>query len=121
MVCNQLEDMTFIAGDYKFLIFDVYDGETQQPVDLTLFKEIRWILFPYGNPTNPILNLSCEVVAEDHKKFQVSIKSEYTENLIGLFIQQAILTDNAGKEFVPAQGQFEIIPQGERDNAIIIE
>jgi hypothetical protein len=121
MICNQLAEMTFIAGDYKFLEFQVFDGETQTLVDLSLFKEIRWVLFPYGNSENPILNLKGSVVASDNTKFDVSIKSEYTENLVGLFVQQVTLIDMANKEFVPAQGYFEIIPKGQKDNSIIIE
>lgn len=117
----ELETVSWIAGSFQELEFQVKSPDVTEPVDLVIFSEIRWVLFRYGDPDNPILNLRGHVVASDTSKFNVYVLSEYTSELDGLFVQQPVLIDGEGKEFRPAQGQIHISAQGKKDNSITIE
>lgn len=119
---KELEFDTWIGGDYKEFEFTVKDQDNPlDPVDLTTFLEIRWILFRYGDSENPLLNLLGHVVAEDNSKFDVYIDSEYTKDISGLFLHQPVLIDSSGREFRPAQGGINIIPRGQGQNSQIIQ
>lgn len=117
----ELDTIEFIAGNFNNMEFTVKDGETGELLDLSTFSGVRWVLFPYGDPDSPILNLLGEVVSTDYSKFIVYIKSEYTKGLEGLYVQQPVLIDNRGKEFRPAQGYVNIIARGNGDNSVIVE
>ena len=79
---------------------------------------IRWILFRYGDPDNPLLNLKGIAVADDVSKFVVYVESELTKDLEGAYVQQPVLIDSSGKEFRPTQGQINIIARGNEGNSI---
>lgn len=117
----ELETVSWIAGSFQELEFQIKSPDVSEPVDLTIFSDIRWVLFRYGDPDNPILNLKGHVVASDTSKFNVYVLSEYTKDLDGLFVHQPVLIDSEGKEFRPSQGQIHISAQGKKDNSILIE
>lgn len=120
--CLELPEAQWIGGNFETFEFTVHDlQDPTVPVDLTVFREIRWILFYYGDSENPILNLTGHIVVSDHSKFNVYIKSEYTDDLNGLFQHQPVLIDNSRKEFRPAQGLINIIPRGMSENSQYIE
>lgn len=113
---------TWIASDFQELEFAVYNFITQEPVDLTTFSEVGWVLFRYGNSGNPVLTLKGTVVALDNSKFDVYVDSELTENLGGeAYIQQPFLIDSNGTQFWPAQGLVYILSRGNKDNSDYIQ
>lgn len=119
---NELEADTWIGGNfntYEFLVVDATNPT--EPVDLTIFTEIRWCLFRYGDFEHPILNLLGIIQSTNHAMFLVSIDSKYTEDLSGLFIHQPILVDGAGRQFIPAQGLINIIPRASYEDSLVIE
>lgn len=119
---DELQTERWIGSDFQELEFTVIDSVTGEPVDLTTFQEIRWVLFRYGDPDNPLLNLIGTVVASDSSKFNVYVESEFTRDLGGnLYVQQPVLIDSQGKEFRPAQGQIEIASRGNGDNSDYIQ
>lgn len=122
MASYELENDTWIAGDYNIYEFIVSDYDSpDEAVDLTTFLEIRWILFRYGDSETPVLNLLGEVDASDHAKFSVNIESEYTRDLKGLFVHQPLLIDSNGREFRPAQGVVNMISRGKGENSQFIQ
>lgn len=119
---DELQTERWIGSDFQELEFTVIDSVTGEPVDLTTFQEIRWVLFRYGDPDNPLLNLIGTVVASDSSRFNVYIESEFTRDLGGnLYVQQPVLIDSQGKEFRPAQGQINIASRGDGDNSDYIQ
>lgn len=119
---DELQTERWIGSDFQELEFTVIDSVTGEPVDLTTFQEIRWVLFRYGDPDNPLLNLIGTVVASDSSKFNVYVESEFTRDLGGnLYVQQPVLIDSQGKEFRPAQGQIDIASRGNGDNSDYIQ
>ena len=119
---DELQTERWIGSDFQELEFTVIDSVTGEPVDLTTFQEIRWVLFRYGDPDNPLLNLIGTVVASDSSKFNVYVESEFTRDLGGnLYVQQPVLIDSQGKEFRPAQGQIDIASRGDGDNSDYIQ
>ena len=119
---DELQTERWIGSDFQELEFTVIDSVTGEPVDLTTFQEIRWVLFRYGDPDNPLLNLIGTVVASDSSKFNVYVESEFTRDLGGnLYVQQPVLIDSQGKEFRPVQGQIDIASRGNGDNSDYIQ
>lgn len=119
---SELQTESWIGADFQELEFQVFDSVTQGPVDLTTFQEIRWVLFRYGDPDNPLLNLVGTVVATDPSKFNVYVNSEFTTDLGGsLYVQQPVLIDSQGKEFRPAQGQIHLVARGNGENSTYIQ
>ena len=119
---DELQTERWIGSDFQELEFTVIDSVTGEPVDLTTFQEIRWVLFRYGDPDNLLLNLIGTVVASDSSKFNVYVESEFTRDLGGnLYVQQPVLIDSQGKEFRPAQGQIDIASRGNGDNSDYIQ
>lgn len=118
---EELSPISFIAGHYQELEFTVTDTITKEPVDLVTFNSIKWVLFRFGDPENPLLTLDGHVVADDASKVDVFIDSEYTKDLDGFYVHQLILTDSNDKEFRPAQGGISIVPRGWEENSLIIQ
>lgn len=112
---------SFIAGAFRELVFKVIDDGTKEDIDLTTFQDIRWLLFPYGNPYTPSLDLEGTVLPSDTSSFNVILKSEYTKELTALYIQQVLLIDSNGKEFRPIYGQIEIITRAFEENSMFTE
>lgn len=118
---QELQSVSWISADFQELEFTITDSVSNEPVDLSVFSDIRWVLFRYGDPNNPLLNLQGTVVASDTSKFNVYVNSEFTRDISGLFVQQPILIDSSYKEFRPVQGQVNIIPGGQRENSEYIQ
>lgn len=117
---GELDEFSFIAGNFQELEFQVRDMETSEPVDLNDLNEIRWVLFRYGDVDNPLLSLKGVVSLTDPSIFRITIKTDYTKDLSGLFMHQPILIDGEGREFSPAQGLINIISRANRENSNII-
>ena len=119
---QEFETISFVGGDFQQLEFFIKDTESDDPVDLSTFEEVRWILFRYGDPNNPILNLNGEVVASNTSIFNVYLESDLTKNLGGgLYVHQPALIDSKGKEFRPGQGHINIMPRGNGENSEYIQ
>ena len=115
---DELPVESWIASDFQTLEFSVHDVDTGEPVDCHMMQSIRWILFRYGDPDNPLLNLKGIAVADDVSKFVVYVESELTKDLEGAYVQQPVRKDSSGKEFRPTQGQINIIARGNEGNSI---
>ena len=115
-----LPDETFISGHFHELSFGFVDAESNEPVDLTTFEDVRWVLFRSGDPNTPLLNLQGVVLASDSSSFIVYIKSDYTKDVSGLFVQQVLLIDGVGNKKYPCEGYVNIKPRGEEENSLTI-
>ena len=55
-----LPDETFISGHFHELTFGFVDAESNEPVDLTTFEDVRWVLLlSISNPTTPKMCPDC--------------------------------------------------------------
>lgn len=104
---NQLGEFAMIAGDSETLEFSYFykDGT---PLDLSS-STARWRLCYVGQPDVAVLDLPGEIFGGNN--FVVKLSISNTENLSGKFIQQPVLVDYKGDEYVYQQGVITIIPK----------
>jgi hypothetical protein len=109
-LCSTLTEITFIAGTYKELTFDVYRA-SGSPIDISSWT-YGWVLSPFGQPSvasvtkNGIFRTDCT----DKNRFTIYLYSSDTSGLSGKYIQQPIITATADYEFRTGQGYINIIP-----------
>ena len=103
-VVNSLSEEQFIAGGEQYFEFKIYDSETGTAIDISDVN----LTFSMNSMTEPSSFNSLSIVAEhkDINTFRVTITSEMTKNLRGVYLQQPILIDYTGKELKPAQGRI---------------
>ena len=109
-----LEEITFIAGTYKELTFEVLD-ESGNPVDIHNFT-YNWVLSPFGKPDSVSLSKpgAFRTDCADKNRFTISLESYDTANLSGKFIQQPVVlveseVPNVPHEFRLGQGYINIL------------
>lgn len=104
---NQLSEFSMISGTQETLEFYFY-YEDGTPLDLTS-STARWRLCYLGQQDYPVVDIEAEIF--DGNGIVVQIPSEQTQNLQGKFIQQPVLVDYSGKEYIYQQGIITIIPK----------
>ena len=97
---NNLPDITFISGDNLDLDFTIYD---EDGITSLSCNALTWNLCPYGDFTNLIVSKSGTANSLPSTQFVISLEPEDTNNLMGKFIQQIIVTDYNGNTFVTGQ------------------
>ena len=102
---NNLEEVSFIAGNTYHLDFPAYD-ENGNGLDIST-GSCRWALSPYGEPN--VVILQKEGVFTSTGSFRITLDAEDTRNLSGKFMHQASLRDWNGKRFIPSQGVITIV------------
>lgn len=114
----ELPPVSFIAGDYQEFEYNVTDAITGAPVDLSGITSAQVALFRYGDNETPALVVNGSLVTHEETltSFAVRLNSDDTQALSGLYIQQPIIIDNAGKVFRPGQGTVNIIPRVHEEN-----
>ncbi|HPE08173.1 MAG TPA: hypothetical protein PLT28_00375 [Saprospiraceae bacterium] len=117
---TQLDRVSMIAGDTAIFEYDVFNSATQEAVELINFHAIKWMLFNYGYPDNPIaiIDFDLETLGANYNRFKIEVDGVYTQNLHGLYMQQVYLLDGQDKEFYPAQGEIFILPRGKMENYV---
>ena len=103
-VVNSLSEEQFIAGGEQYFEFKIYDSEAGTALNIDDLS----LRFSMNSMTDPSSFNSLSVLAErkDANTFRVTITSEMTKNLRGVYLQQPILIDYTGKELKPAQGRI---------------
>ena len=104
---NQLSEFAMIAGTSETLEFYYYYSDGT-PFNLES-STARWRLCRVGQPDVAVLDLPGEIFGGNN--FVVKLSSSDTANLSGKFIQQPVLVDYKGDEYVYQQGVITIIPQ----------
>lgn len=104
---NQLQEFSIIGGTSETLQFFFYNSDGT-PLDLES-STAKWRLCRLGQPNVTILDLDAEIF--DNNGVVVQLQSSDTQNLSGKFIQQPVLIDFAGNEYVFQQGIITIIPK----------
>lgn len=104
---NQLSEFAMIAGTYQSLEFYFYysDGTA---LDLSS-SSAKWRLCRIGQQSNPVVDIPAEITSGNG--VVVNLLSTYTQNLSGKYIQQPVLIDYQGNEYVYQQGIITIIPK----------
>ena len=109
-----MEEITFIAGTYKELTFEVLD-ESGNPVDIHNFT-YNWVLSPFGKPDSVSLSKpgAFRTDCADKNRFTITLESYDTANLSGKFIQQPVVlveseVPNVPHEFRLGQGYINIL------------
>ena len=110
---NSLSEEQFIAGGEQYFEFKIYDSESGTALDISDLN----LTFSMNSITDPSSFNSISIVAEhkDINTFRVTIPSNMTKNLRGVYLQQPILIDYTGKELKPAQGRI-IVTQSTTSN-----
>jgi hypothetical protein len=108
---NGLPDITLIAGTDRELIFTVYE---EDGVNISAISSATWLLCPYGNFSNNVLQLSTSggdiaISGGSSNVLTVHIPAADTVSLSGKYIQQLLITD-ATYTFRPSQGAVLIAP-----------
>jgi hypothetical protein len=112
---DYLDDISFIGGTELTLRFPVYD-EDGVPI-LINGSSMEWRLGIYGQPDGGYV-LKKSASGYDASTFKVSLVEADTLTLgSDVYLQQAIITDTAGKLLRPAQG-IVIIRKAIPDSAI---
>lgn len=105
-----LDEITFIAGTYKEITFDVFDA-LSQPVDISSFS-LSWVLSPFGEPS--VISITkTGIFRTDHilnNRFTIYLYSNDTISLSGKYVQQPIISGNTGYDFRLGQGFINILP-----------
>lgn len=120
---EELAPVSFIAGDYQEFEYTLIDIDTGKPIDATTAKEMRFVLFHYGDTETPVLNVVGRTRPMDFggggAVFTVCLESDITENLeSGLYIQQPIVIDQNGRTFRPCQGTVNVYSRGKEEKAL---
>ena len=104
-----IEQIQIIGGTYFSITFNVKD-ENGDIVDIN-GATINWKMRQYGEfYTTAVVSKSTAVSSEvlitnaSTGTFKVFINANDTAGLAGKFVHQPIITDFAGKTFIPAQG-----------------
>ena len=106
---NTLEEIYMIAGSTHTLYYDIY-GENDVPMDMS-GASIELRICEFGRPSNVTLIKSGEYIGSPTNRFRVELDSEDTAHLSGKYVQQPIVTDYLGQEYLPAQGYITIAPR----------
>jgi len=105
---NNINEISFIAGDKQVLNFDIYDSASAA-VNITS-ASAQWTLSRFGDPSVANLVKSGTISGSPTNRFTVTLTYNDTYNLSGIFIQQPILTDILGDIYHPGQGKVTIFP-----------
>lgn len=98
-------EITFIAGTYKELYFNLYTG-SGSPIDLTN-TEVLWELSPFSYPSYRELVKT----AESYNGYcLIKILSVNTLNLSGKFIHRLFISEINGYNYRLGQGLMNIAP-----------
>jgi len=103
---NCLSEITFIAGTYKELVFDVYDNGGRA-INMGAFT-CEWYMSPFGQPS--VISASANGVYQSDNRFIVYLDSTVTSGLSGKYVHQPVIIGNPGYEYRPAQGHINIVP-----------
>lgn len=104
---NYLNESQFIAGGEQYYEYQLQNSETGALLDIS---DLRLVL-TMNSLTSPSDFNSVQVEAEykDQNTFRVTLTSEMTKDLRGVYLQQPVIIDYLGKEIKPAQGRVIII------------
>lgn len=106
---TSLCEISFIAGTYRELTFDVYDA-TNNPVDISSGYTFKWVLSPYGSPNVTSLSKDGTYIATtDKNRFIVYLYSTDTVSLSGKYVQQPIIIIDDDHQFRMGQGYVIIV------------
>ncbi len=110
LMITNIQEVSFIGGTYKELVFDVYDAYNT-PIDISTFS-CNWVLSPYGQPDYVALSKTgvIDTTCTDKNRFIVYLYSNDTIGLSGKYVQQPVITANPGYEFRLGQGYVYISP-----------
>ena len=97
---DYLDDISFIAGSDYTINFPVYD-QYRTSVDISSSK-MKWMLSLYGQPEYTILVKDAKTSGST--AFIVTLNSNDTIDLGGIYLQQPEISDVSGKKIRPAQG-----------------
>ena len=103
---NNIETISFEAGDNQTFEFNVYD---EDGFSYDILTSGTWLLCPYGDYGNN-LYVNYPITINGYIA-TLTIPSSATNNLSGKYIQQLTLLDISGESFV-AQGIVLITPSG---------
>ncbi len=106
VVANNLETISFVAGDKQIYTFDVYTSACVA-VNLT-GATTKWTLSDYGNPLSVRLVKDGVLAGDPTNRFIVTLTKDDTVALEGVFIQQPSIVDISGSSFHPGQGEVYI-------------
>jgi len=111
LTVNNLAEISFIAGNYYELLFDIYSG-TGSPIDVSSASCI-WTLAPFGQPDTATLTVTGSqlVAGSSVNRFRVKVWPDDTKTLSGKYIQQPVFISVPGAEYRPCQGVIYIKPQ----------
>lgn len=104
---NQIGEFAMIAGTSETLKFYYYYSDGT-PFDLES-STARWRLCRVGQPDVTVLDLPCDIFSGNG--VVVKLGSAHTQNLSGKYIQQPVLIDYSGEEYVFQQGVITFIPK----------
>lgn len=104
---NQLGEFALIAGTSETLEFYYYYSDGT-PLDLES-ATAKWRLCRVGQPDVAVLDLPCDIF--NGNGVVVKLDSVHTQNLSGKYIQQPVLIDYSGEEYVFQQGVITFIPK----------
>jgi hypothetical protein len=110
-IINNLPDMTFIAGSYQELLFNITSTEGE-PIDVTYFN-ITWAITPYNRKEHVTFSKNGEGA---NGFFIVYLFKDDTKNLMGKYNQIAKISVLPSFEYNIAQGILNIIPRIGVDN-----
>lgn len=105
---HQMKDISFVAGTDYEIEFQFYVGIN--PADVAN-STCKWFLSEYGQPERVIYSAPCAIKlgTNNINTFAVTIPSDITKNLYGLYLHQIELRDVEDKTIRPAQGTVNII------------
>ena len=106
---NTLEEIYMIAGSKHTLYYDIYD-ENDAPMDMS-GASIELRICEFGRPGTVALTKGGEYVGSSTNRFRVELDSEDTAHLSGKYVQQPVVIDYLGQEYLPAQGYITIAPR----------
>lgn len=112
------------GGSSEFLFLSLYhtdiDGEPTSPIDLSTINEIEWLLAPrsvireksvakvHAKYTTGEVVIISDGSDGQPNRVQVTIAPYSTQNLVGAFRHQVIVTDGGGAQFVLGMGDIII-------------
>ena len=103
----ELENLSFIAGDYITIEFTVYDGVSDVLADITAFT-VSCVIAELGQPSEIVLEK--QGVKSGDGIYRIELNSNETIGLIGKYVYQPLIVVNETKEYRPAQGILTIVP-----------
>lgn len=111
---NQMEEFSMIGGTQQTLIF-TFVNSAGTALDITT-SSFAWRLSPLGYPNNQIINLTSSAnptlfSVTSPNILTVTLSGSYTSSLRGKYVQQPVLIDYLGNEYIWQQGLITIIPK----------